>query len=43
MKDIDFPKDVSSPRDIIDRFQHWLEEPSLHDTIHQAIESYEQQ
>lgn len=42
MKDIDFPEDISTPRDIIERFHHWLEEPSLHDTIHQAIETYQQ-
>lgn len=42
MKDINFPREVSTPRDIIDRLHHWLDEPSLNETIHQAIQHYEQ-
>ena len=40
MKDINFPENITTPREIMEKFQHWLQEPSLHDTIQDAINFY---
>ncbi|MBS7093478.1 MAG: hypothetical protein KH134_25030, partial [Enterobacter cloacae] len=41
MKDINFPENITTPREIMEKFQHWLQEPSLHDTIQDAIKQYQ--
>lgn len=41
MKDINFPENITTPKEIMEKFQHWLQEPSLHDTIQDAIKQYQ--
>ncbi|MBM5983813.1 sterile alpha motif-like domain-containing protein [Staphylococcus epidermidis] len=41
MKDINFPENITTPREIMEKFQHWLQEPSLHDTIQDVIKQYQ--
>lgn len=41
MKDINFPENITTPREIMEKFQHWLQELSLHDTIQDAIKQYQ--
>ena len=37
MKDINFPENITTPREIMEK----LQEPSLHDTIQDAIKQYQ--
>ncbi|MDI6430209.1 YozE family protein [Staphylococcus epidermidis] len=39
--DINFPENITTPKEIMEKFQHWLQEPSLHDTIQDAIKQYQ--
>ncbi|WP_145418211.1 YozE family protein [Staphylococcus hominis] len=41
MKDINFPRDIFRPKDIIDICRQWHEELSTRDTIYQALNHYQ--
>ena len=29
MKDINFPENITTPKEIMEKFQHWLQEPTI--------------